>query len=347
MRWVAAVDEPLVALLRTLPLVAQRPLEDGEQLFARAARHGVAGLLFDALRERDVPLAPGLARRLAGAELARDIDHAAHLALLTRIDGALASAALKAATLKGALLAERVWPRPAARPTTDVDLLVAEEDLAEAARALETLGYTAVDDDDAEARFRAAHHHLHFTHPHALPIELHFHAYRGFGETLRSAPLIARSHVAFVGRQPLSAIRVLAPEDELMYLAVHLAAHRAVRLGWLVDLRLLLERMTPAQITSSAENARASGYARPLALAAALLAEVLGVDRDTLRPLGALGGLRGPLVAGVLEEPANRVLRSATRFIYTAALCGSVGAALRYATSASQGHARLLFARSP
>src|SRR4029078_12488912 len=124
-------------------------------------------------------------------------------------------------------------------------------------------------------RFRREHHHLHFSHPHALPLELHFHGYTGFRRVLPSAPLLDRWRAS-----PLDGARalgVLEPADELVFLSIHAAAHRFVRLGCVSDLCLLVERVTDDQLEVAARRAREWGYARQTAFAGSLLTELLGV----------------------------------------------------------------------
>lgn len=345
MSWPSTADRPLVELLRALPGPPPRGFPDAASLpalFTRGELHGVAGLVHDAVRDSGIELEPGLRDRLDRIGLARELDHQAHLAILARVDAALAGAQLRAVVLKGALFAERFYPRPSARATSDIDLLVEESDLDAASDAIRVAGYEAADDAKEDARSRREHHHLHFVHPHALPLELHFHAYRGLGAVLRSGPLLERSRP--VPGRTFVALRVLAPEDELVFLAVHAAAHRFVRLGWLHDIRLLLEHMSENQTALAVASARATGYARPLALAVVLLIDVLGVEASRLAALEPLGAVREPLLRKVVSEPGNPVLRSATRFVYTTALCSSVGAAVRYASMSSRDHVRRLLA---
>lgn len=333
-------DLPLVKFLRA-PFPFEAVDLDPAELLARAEIHGLAGVVYASLQRSGVPLAASLERQYGMREAARALDHRAHLALLGEIDRALAAAGLVAVALKGPLLAERLYAEPSARPTSDIDLLVAEADLDRALAALGSVGYEA-STDPSEARFRREHHHLHLFHPKALPLELHFHAYVGFGRVLPSEPLVER-RVAF---RSFRAIGVLPPEDELVYLAVHAAAHRFGRLAWLYDLRLLVEQMTERELEVAAERARAWGYARPLAFAAGLVAELFDLAPDTVRPLGRVAGVRGSIVRRVVAEPERSVARSATRFVYTAALCDALPATARYASRASLGYARRVIGRS-
>lgn len=331
-------DARLVEVLRALPDVPESARREPAHVLERAELHGLAGVVRDALRAAGVVLPSRLDRELDLREMARDVDHAAHLGLLARIDRALADADISAVVLKGAAFAARYYPRPSARATSDVDLLVAEADLDAAGAALARIGYIAAEGPEEE-RFRREHHHLHFSHPDALPLELHFHAYRGFGQVLPSEPLVLR-------RRPFAqlaagAVGVLAPEDELVFLAVHAAAHRFERLGWLYDLQLLVRTMSEAQIRTAAALATEWGYSRALSFTANLLADVLGERAPQLSVLvGRLGSVRQPVVRGVAGEPAAALARSATRFVYTAALCDTLPAAARYAWSASLARAR-------
>lgn len=304
-------------------------------MFARAELHGVAGVLWDAWKATHVPIEPELAMSLEARAIARELDHEAHLAMLHRIDDRLTSPAI---LLKGPMFAERYYAHPSARGTSDIDLLVAEDDVGRTVESLAEIGYRLFDSPEEIAWSRREHHHLHLTCAGAPNLELHFHAYRGFGVTLRTEAL-ARESAALEGFRTL---RVPSPEDELVYLAVHAAAHRFGRLAWLHDIRLVVESMAPSALETAAARARARGVARALSLAGELLVDVLGVPADTTRPLGRLPRSRGAIVHVVVVEPRARLLSAATRFAYTTMLADSMGASMRYATGASLGHARRL-----
>lgn len=347
MIWPAVVDRPLVEVLRAYPAspswLAARAAFDARALLHRAELHGVSGVVEDALEAAGVDPPSDVARTIAARRLARELDHEAHLGMLRRIDAALARAGLVAVVLKGPLFAERFYPRPSARATSDIDLLVDERLLDVVAAKLEEVGYRRSTAPEEE-RFRREHHHLHLEHEGALPLELHFLAYRGFGRRMPSEELVARGVSAPGG---YGALRVLSVEDELAYLAVHAAAHRFVRLGWLFDLKLLLATMTPAQVEVAAERARAWGFSTVLAWTGVLLSDVLAIPRERVAPLGGLGPIRKPLLRRVTAEPGGVVARSATRLVYTVALCDSAPSAGRYVRRASAGHVRRILGLAP
>lgn len=346
MTFPAARDRDLVDFLRASPDVpawfARVVTAASPGFVANADRHGVGGLVCAAIANhpdtRSDVRARASARLLAG-----ELDHEAQLAALGRVDRALAEAKVNGVVLKGALLARRYFALPATRTSTDIDLLVAPGSLAHAEVALAAAGYAPIV-GPREDWFRANHHHVHLQSADGLPLELHFHAYRGFGRILPAAPLLAR-------RLPVAgfeAIGVLSEADELVYLAVHAAAHRFERLGWLYDCKLVVERMSASTLALARERAEAWGYARPLALAASLLRDFFGVDAARLAPLVRLGGLgrvAEAVARRVVATPSSALLRSATRFVYTTSLAPSVGAAASYAVRSSADHARRILGR--
>ncbi len=337
-RGILVEDEALADFLRALPEVPNAPPAQLRQVLARAELHGLAGLVHEALRQVGVRVEGELAADISRRAMARDLDHAAHLALLDEIDAALAESDVPAAALKGALLAERLYaPTPSVRATSDVDILVAESDLDRAVSALGMVGYIPHAGPEEE-RYRREHHHLHLAHPRALPLELHFHAYRGFGRLIPGAPLVARRRIRI--ERGYRMLGVLSPSDELVYLAVHAAAHRFVRLGWLWDIKLLLERMEPEEVALAAERAHEWGYSRVLSFAAELLADLLGTSNESVAVLGSVGRVRSSVTRRIVVAPAWPPARAATRFLFTALLCDTTRAATSYATSTMLSRAR-------
>jgi hypothetical protein len=141
------------------------------------------------------------------------------------------------------------------------------------------------------------------------------------------------------------ALGVLSPEDELVFLAVHAAAHRFIRLGWLYDLRLLVATMSESELDRAAERACKWRFARVLAFAGSLLVELMGIPDVAVAPIRGKSPSR--LARYVVEEPESAVLRSATRMVYTVALCDKKSAAARYVFRASRGHVRRLLHLPP
>lgn len=344
MRFPAARDRLVADALRALPalgrgVAARESTGSAVKLFRRAELHGVAGVIWEAWKAAGVLVEPALAERLETSAIARDLDYGAHLEMLRQIDSCLTSPAV---ALKGPLLARRYYAMPSARGTSDIDLLVDESDLTATIGALSRIGYAVFDSNEEIAWSRREHHHLHLTRASAPDLELHFHAYRGFGVTLRAEALAQRSVIA----EGYASLRVPVAEDELVYLAVHAASHRFGRLSWLYDLKLVIETMSSEAVELAAERARAAGFSRVVSLAGELLRETLGVSPEVVRPLGILGLARRAAIHAIVAEPDARLLSSASRFAYTTLLADTIGASLRYATTSSVRHARSLLGRS-
>lgn len=274
-------------------------------------------------------------------DLARELDHAAHLATLREIDDAFAMARLRGVVLKGALLASRLYARPASRATSDIDLLVAEADVPAAEQVLAAIGFVG-EDTPEERRFRREHFHLHLARVGAPPLELHFHAYRGFGHLLRSEPLLERA----VSVPAYRALAALGVADEIVYLAVHAASHRFARIGWLWDLVLLVTRAAPEDLALARARARAEGFSRVLDFTSTLLVRDLGCEAAA--PLASDRGSRArrAVISALAPEPDVPVVRSITRLVYTALLCDDAQAAARYVRDASGQRVRHAFGAS-
>jgi hypothetical protein len=324
-------DRVLVRLLRH----PEQAADAGsiEAVFARAEVHGLAGVLFDRCREAGLRLAPALARSLETKAVARQLEHDTHLAKLEQIDHVLERPTV---VLKGPLLAERFYDNPSSRGATDIDLLVALEHIGPTSRALSTLGYASVDPDKDEWSLRE-HHHILLGHPHSLAIELHFHGYRGFGSVLPSEPLIASGRAA----RGFKNLRTLAPENELVYLAVHAASHRFGRLAWLYDLSLLLAEMTPSELAEAHRRAHLWGFGRVLALAAVLLTDLFEPSPERVRMLGRLDEVRIPMLYATLAtERRSRLVRSASGFVYRTLLSDSFEGSINLVRGLFRGRAR-------
>jgi hypothetical protein len=69
------------------------------------------------------------------------LQHLRRMSDLRRIDGALQSAGVPYLLLKGPVLATTVYPHPATRTMTDLDLLVRQDDISRATSALAKIGY--------------------------------------------------------------------------------------------------------------------------------------------------------------------------------------------------------------
>lgn len=287
--------------------------------FEVATEHGVRGVLVDALAGAGA-LPPAVERRELRGRALDALFCDSHRAALARVLKALSRAGVRAASLKGPALAERVYSRPDARPSSDFDLLVDAADLESATRALAALGYAA-EGGAAGRYYREHHHHVHLEHVSLPLVELHHCAYRGFGVQLAGAPLLAR---AVRHTSPRWTTWVLAPEDELLYLAVHAAGHRYERLVWLYDLKLFVAAHPALDWDVVARRAEAAGLSAVLSLTCDLLASRLGVPRVWSGAVAAPDPLRGALAPALMASA--RALPA--RFAFNTLLCATPRRAL-------------------
>lgn len=199
---------------------------------------------------------------------------------LERLLDQLATARIPAVPLKGVVLAERVYGNIAWRPTRDIDLLVRREDIPRIAHRLRQSGYAPEDGQEHIHAFAAiSTTETKYERKDSPLIELHW------GMSKRPAYRLALA-IEGVWARVLTedwhgrAIYVLAPGDELRYLAVHCTAdHPNSQLNWLVDIAELV-RGLPADWPWDAFVAEtvAAELAAPVGLALAQCRAVLGLD---------------------------------------------------------------------
>lgn len=289
---------------------------EGERLLAAAIGHGLLSALLE--RAPRPALAPALRARLERQVAGLRVQDARARGTLGEVARALAAAGAAPVALKGPALADRLYPDPTLRPSSDLDLLVAPEALDAAVAALAPLGYAEHGDAFTRGYARAHHHHLHLERRGGVPVELHFRASVGLGATLDAGPLLARALPA----PGWPGLRVLAPDDELVFLAVHSTRHVHERLGWLLDLARFLDA-APVGGDALAAAARRAGAARAVASTFAELAR-LGhpVPAALLAPLSprrarAASALASALLGRAEVDRAGHLLRMLREAVLT------------------------------
>ena len=302
-------------------------VDDWDGLLKLARDHGVAAVVLAEVAASGVTLPGDVAHR---AELAQTRD-SMFLGVLsdTLVDvlRTLAREGIVVVPLKGPLLAERLYAAPDHRPSTDLDVLVLPEDLDRAVSSIRQLGYT-IEGGASGRYFRRHHHHVHCLHPAGPIVEIHYHAYRGFGTTLRSQPLIGR---AIPYRTARWNVAILAPEDELLYLAVHGASHRFERLGWLYDIKLLVRAHPNLDWALVAARADALGLGAVLSLTCGLLSSVLGVRRSWDGAVAPLGALRARAISNLLARRKSAAWDAGALFGFNTILCHTPASAAKNA----------------
>ena len=214
-----------------------------------------------------------------------------HLAALLQ---ASAAAGLDLLVLKGAALAETLYPHPGLRPFGDIDILVRPEDAPRAKLLLERLGYTVAPavwgallrGADTQANF------FQHTGRGIVVVELHTgllnNAFFRGHVVLDTNGLWSRACPA---RLADTAALVLGPEDQLLHLCLHLAGHYFFAPQSLRDIDLQCRRSIDWPLfLRLAEGARAA----PLSFAALSAAATVLQTPLPDAVLPALAPKRGP-----------------------------------------------------
>jgi hypothetical protein len=193
-----------------------------------AYAHRVAPLLLRGLESLRLPVPASCRQALKRAYVANAAHNAAVFRTLAAVFETFALEGIEVVALKGAGLAETVYRDRALRPMNDLDLLVREEVLEDAAAALRRIGYEPEPSARTAAELRQIHHHWRFRSvgPAApdVPVELHWRLDPP-GWPWRVDLEAVRARAATT---PFSSGRgsVLAPEDLLATLPLHICRHR-------------------------------------------------------------------------------------------------------------------------
>jgi hypothetical protein len=300
---------------------------DWDDFFRAAQREGVRAVLFDAIVAANLSVPEEILRRESQTSVRESMFHSVLVTTLQQILVALDGRGIKAVPLKGPILAERFYGALERRPSSDLDLLLLPEELDPAADALSPLGYR-VEGGHSGRYFRAHHHHVHLLHATLPIIELHYHAYRGFGITMRAEPLLRRA-VAY--ESPRWKASVLSPEDELVYLAVHAASHRFENRGWLYDLKLLLLTHPHLDWSLAWRRAEELGVGAVLSLSCELLAKNFGVRRAWQHVVPSLGPVRAHAAGVLMPNRDHHWANAVARLGFNTVLCFTPAVAARSA----------------
>lgn len=213
-------------------------------MLASAEAEGLApalGFAFKAKAPEAMPAAvrERLSRRLTDSR-ARQLIFSRELG---RLLGRFKGEDLPVIPLKGPVLGEMLYPHPALRPFSDLDLLIRRETLLPVDALLQNLGYYRLADSHSWDFDIAYDRATVYEGPAGVRVDLHW-------------SLVSDPRYSWNEREGLTvwdrAIRIrvageealgLTPEDLLLYLAIHLAVHHGLAgLLWYWDLHLLLDR---------------------------------------------------------------------------------------------------------
>jgi hypothetical protein len=179
-------------------------------------------------------LPPDTIDALRQARMSAAVGYLAQRASLDRLDRLFEAEGIRYVAMKGAHVRECVYPDPALRPASDIDMLIAPADRRHAARILLDAGYT-VHPEPANISHEAT-----FTHG-AVDIDLHWHILRpGRTRIELTTELLAR-------RQRVNGLWGLSDDDTVFLMLTHPAFAKYVcspnmGLGRVADFLLWIQR---------------------------------------------------------------------------------------------------------
>jgi hypothetical protein len=275
---------------------------DWTALVQAALDHGVAALLCRRLLG-EPDLLPGEIHAAARAFLGgRRRDAAAAVKELFELLDALATAGVVAVPFKGPTLAQQAYDEPTLRGCRDLDLLIAESDIAPTIDALARLGFRS-QVDGLRARHLAAYYRYNgqdiLFAPGRLPVEPHWaFAPRTLAAPIDVAGVLARAGTVTLEGRPVAA---LSAEDALLVTCFHGSKEEWSRLVWIADVAGLLHHHPTLDVSALLERADRAGIRRMVLLGVAVAVALL----DAACP--------APLADAVAADPQCRRLAEAVR----------------------------------
>lgn len=304
---------------------------DWKKILAAAEDGDVLGFLYSYLRQAGVEISAELQRQVERRLTFQRMAQSRAPAALDEVLEALGAAGIQAAVLKGPVLAERLYPDPLSRVCSDLDILVSPRNLDSATAALQRIGFH-IPSGPREQYYRMHHHHIHLERPPTPMVELHFHAYRGFGTGIDAEELLARaSHYRTRGG---ASTWVLSPEDEILYLCAHTAGHRFKGVGGLFELKLYACRYADLDWSLVAQRARSAGLLSVLRFTCELFRKRFGVPLAKEAAVGRLPSFRAFPARRFLcfhtTRPESSSAATLAKWAYFIVLCERPAGAVRY-----------------
>lgn len=218
---------------------------DWQELIAQAEIHGMAPLLWHHIQQSGVEIPVDVARILKGLYLRHRRNNQIHVQVLIEIVALLQTAGIHPVVLKGLGLAYSIYPDPALRPISDLDLLLRPDEIRPALELLRAAGCSTpplpLDDGPAPKELTVD------SPPHdglRVHVELHHYDPRQGDDEFAgfTAPLQA---IQVEG----GTVLIPAPMDNLAYLSRHFTRHlfearadKPLQLKWIADILSLVER---------------------------------------------------------------------------------------------------------
>ncbi|MBI5296535.1 MAG: nucleotidyltransferase family protein [Chloroflexi bacterium] len=221
--------------------------DDWQELISQAEVHGMAPLLWHHIQQSGAEIPSDVTRTLKGLYLRHHRNNQIHAQVLLEILALLQPADIHPLVLKGLGLAYSIYPEPALRPISDLDLLLQRDELRPALELLHAAGFStpSLPHDDGPAPKELTvdspardglrvHVELHHYDPRARDDE-----FAGFDSPPQAIQIEG------------GMVLIPAPMDTLAYLSRHFTRHlfeartdKPLKLKWSADLLSLVECRT-------------------------------------------------------------------------------------------------------
>jgi hypothetical protein len=270
---------------------------DWSRFSALARHHRIAPVISRNLSEQpDLEIPASVRRDLAEQHRANALHCMRAAGHLMKIADALTAAGISMLPLKGVCLAALYYRDIASRHAGDIDLLVAPAHLGRANKIMRELGYLRVSNDkrtvmqepyEEDTYFRL---HSMYISSDGVVVEMHFQLH--FNPAIlpiNVGDVVGRGVTASLGRTSLP---VMPTPLQLVFLATHGARHEWIRLQWIYDIAVMVDRASDEEVREWLKTAADHGLINPVVQALVLAerhfgvplpAEVMRTYRSSLR----------------------------------------------------------------
>ncbi len=210
------------------------------EVLSQAEAHGLGPLLYKHLRTAEIQLPSTTKRSLQGLYLRHRQANQVRLEALAEILEAYQAADIQVLVLKGAALAQLIYPEPGLRPMGDIDLLVKETEIYHAQRLLADLGFNAYVPPAGQLPDKHLLPAMRYSEGFAVDVEIHHNLFNEEDAVSVVLTDLTADPIPFVVHGVNA--YTLGYEETLWHLCQHLLHHTSVwelgrlRLVWLADI---------------------------------------------------------------------------------------------------------------
>jgi hypothetical protein len=278
--------------------------EVGSELMSLARLHGLIPLL-----QRTIGRSPEIPDDIRGYIRQVAVDNAREALRLAgdlvAAMNVLSAAGIPAVAFKGPALAIMLYGDPAQRQFSDIDVLIHRRDIPHAVAVLQARGFRSLLDyspGQASTYMHAACEWL-VRSPSGELLELHWQFVpRYFALSVDFDELFQRATTITLAGTP---IRTLAPEDQLLALAVHASKHEWERLCLAAEIAQSLHTGPPIQWNTLLQRARGCGALRIVLVSLQM--------SEWLVPMSLPANVRAaldsdPVASRIAKDAQNRIL---------------------------------------